>query len=139
MTIIDWMNQLLIYKKPWGEFTEAEQKSFSPFIVNRFLSMDTDFIGIINFLQKYTIGMMESKDIYNLYCNLLPKGKRYNKYIKSKKSKKYNSDLIKTLINYFECSILHIEEYLEILSKDDLQYILTKYGYDSKTIKKMLK
>jgi hypothetical protein len=139
MTIIDWMNQLLVYKKPWDEFTESEQKSFSPFIVNRFLSMDTDFIAIINFLQKYTIGMMESKDIYTLYCNLLPKGKRYNKYIKSKKAKKYNSDLVDILIECFECSKLHVEEYIEILKREEIENILIKYGKDSKTIKKMLK
>ena len=48
MTIIDWMNQLLVHKKHWNEFSEDEQKKFSPFIINRWLSMDKDFIEIVN-------------------------------------------------------------------------------------------
>ena len=32
MTIIDWMNQLLVHKKHWNEFSETEQKTFNAFI-----------------------------------------------------------------------------------------------------------
>ena len=51
MTIIDWMNQLLVHKKHWNDFTEDEQKKFSPFIINRWLSMDIEFIEIVNYLE----------------------------------------------------------------------------------------
>ena len=44
MTIFDWVNQILVYKKPWDSFTVEEQKKFSPFIINRFLSMDKELI-----------------------------------------------------------------------------------------------
>ena len=46
MTIFDWINQMLVTKKHWDEFTEDEQKKFSPFIINRFLSMDKDLIEV---------------------------------------------------------------------------------------------
>ena len=52
MTIIDWINQLLVYKKPWNSFEEFEQKKFNPFIINRWLSMDKDFIEVVNVFQK---------------------------------------------------------------------------------------
>ena len=65
MTIIDWMNQLLVHKKHWNDFTEDEQKKFSPFIINRWLSMDKDFIEAVNMFQPYSIGMLESKYIYD--------------------------------------------------------------------------
>ena len=55
MTIFDWVNQILVHKKHWNDFTEDEQKKFSPFIINRFLSMDKEFIAIVNFFQKYAI------------------------------------------------------------------------------------
>tara|TARA_R100001443_G_scaffold8636_2_gene18043 strand:+ start:158 stop:577 length:420 start_codon:yes stop_codon:yes gene_type:complete len=139
MTIIDWMNQLLIHKKHWNDFTEDEQKKFSPFIINRWLSMDEEFIEIVNYFQKYSIGLLESKEIYNWYRDVLPKGKRFNKYIKGKKSKKYDKELINILVNYFECSKLHIEEYLEFLSKEDLTTILMKYGTETKNIKRLIK
>ena len=101
MTIIDWMNQLLVHKKPWDEFTEDEQKRFSPFIINRWLSMDKDFIEIVNVFQKYSIGTLEPREVYKWYCDILPKGKRFNKYIKSRIDKKYDIELINVLLNYF--------------------------------------
>ena len=139
MTIIDWMNQLLVHKKHWNDFTEDEQKKFSPFIINRWLSMDKDFIEIVNYFQKYAIGTLKPREVYKWYCDILPRGKRFNRYIKGKKSKKYDKDLINVLYNYFECSKLHIEEYMEFLSKEDLKNILILYGIDNKKIKRLCK
>ena len=139
MTIIDWMNQLLIYKKDWDSFTEDEQKKFSPFIINRWLSMDKEFLEIVNIFQKYSIGTLESREVYKWYCDVLPKGKRFNKYIKGKHKKKYNSDLVDILIQYFECSKLQVYEYIELLNKEELKNILEIYGIDNKKIKKVLK
>jgi len=139
MTIIDWMNQLLVHKKHWDDFTEDEQKKFSPFIINRWLSMDSEFIEIVNYFQKYAIGTLESREVYKWYCDILPKGKRFNKYIKGKKDKKYNKELLTILVKHFECSNQHIKEYLEFLSKEDLTNILTKYGLETKKIKRLIK
>ena len=139
MTVIDWMNQLLVHKKHWNEFSEDEQKKFSPFIINRWLSMDKDFIEIVNMFQKYAIGTLKPREVYKWYCDVLPRGKRFNRYIKGKKSKKYNPDLINILVKYFEVSKLHIEEYLEFLSKNELTTILTLYGISDKQIRKIIK
>mgnify|MGYP001425577366 CR=1 FL=1 len=125
MTIIDWMNQLLVHKKHWNEFTEDEQKKFSPFIINRWLSMDKEFVEIVNYFQKYAIGTLKPREVYMWYRDILPKGKRFNKYIKGKKTKKYNKELIDILVKYFEDSAKNIEEYLEFLSKNELKTILT--------------
>ena len=139
MTIIDWMNQLLVHKKHWNEFSEDEQKKFSPFIINRWLSMDKDFIEIVNVFQKYAIGTLEPREVYKWYCDVLPKGKRFNRYIKSKKQKKYNKELINILVNHLECSKLQVKEYLELISKEELVYILELYGTDPKLIKTICK
>tara|TARA_B100001113_G_C20552796_1_gene381178 strand:+ start:84 stop:503 length:420 start_codon:yes stop_codon:yes gene_type:complete len=139
MTVIDWMNQLLVYKKPWDSFSESEQKKFSPFIVNRFLSMDKEFIEVVNYFQKYSIGTLEPKEVYKWYCDFLPKGKRFNKYIKGKKSKKYDDWLIKLLCIHYECSKLQVSEYLELLDKNELRSILEMYGTEEKQIKKVIK
>ena len=139
MTIIDWMNQLLVHKKHWDDFTEDEQKKFSPFIINRWLSMDKDFLEIVNFFQKYSIGTLESREVYKWYCHMLPKGKRFNKYIKSKKEKKYNTELIDIMVKHFECSKSQVKDYLDLIAKDELVEILEKYGMNEKTIKRLLK
>ncbi len=139
MTVIDWINSILIYKKPWEEFSEAHQKTFSPYIINRFLSMDPEFTEIINMFQPYSIGMLESKDIYKFYCKLLPKGKRFNKYIKGKKDKKYDPELIDLLCKYFEESKSHVLDYLELINKEQLKSILQLYGVEPKKVRKYTK
>ena len=139
MTIIDWMNQVLVRKMPWNKFSESDQKSFNTFIINRWLSMDKDFLEIVNYFQKYSIGTLESREVYKWYCDILPKGKRFNKYIKGKKDKKYDKELIDIISKYFECSKLNSKEYLEFLSKEDITNILGKYGIDPKKIKRLCK
>ena len=139
MTIIDWMNQLLVHKKHWNEFTEDEQKKFSPFIINRWLSMDKEFLEIVNYFQKYSIGTLEPREVYKWYCDMLPRGKRFNKYIKGKKDKKYNTELIDIMVTHFECSKSQVKDYLDLIAKNDLIEILEKYGMNEKTIKRLLK
>tara|TARA_Y100001963_G_scaffold151263_1_gene233796 strand:+ start:147 stop:566 length:420 start_codon:yes stop_codon:yes gene_type:complete len=137
MTIIEWMNQLLVHKKHWNEFSEDEQKKFSPFIINRWLSMDKDFIEIVNYFQKYSIGTLEPREVYKWYCDMLPRGKRFNKYIKGKKTKKYDTLLIEIIKKHFECSKIQSVEYLELIDREELKYILELYGTDKKQIKKL--
>ena len=117
MTIVEWINQILVYKTPWENFDESEQKTFSPFIVNRWLSMDNDFLEIVNFFQKYSIGLLEPKDTYKWYCDVLPKGKRFNRYIKGKKQVKYDKDLISVVCKHYETSKKECVEYIELLKK----------------------
>ena len=139
MTIIDWINQLLVHKKNWNDFTEDEQKKFSPFIINRWLSMDMEFIEIVNYFQKYSIGQHKPREVYKWYCDFLPKGKRFNKYIKGKKDKKYDPELIDIMCEYFQCSKAETKENLSFISKEEVNQILEKYGFDPKKIKSICK
>ena len=139
MTIFDWVNNILVSKKHWNKFTEDEQKKFSPFIINRWLSMDKDFVEIVNVFQKYAIGTLEPREVYKWYCDILPRGKRFNKYIKGKVDKKYDKELIEILSGHFECSKLQIKQYLRILSKKELEEILNMYGLEKKKIKRLCK
>ena len=139
MTIFDWITQMLVTKKHWNDFTEEEQKKFSPFIINRFLSMDKDFIEIVNIFQKYAIGTLEPREVYKWYCDILPKGKRFNKYIKGKKNKKYDPELVDIICRDFECSKVEAKENLLLISKEEVNQILEKYGTDPKKIKSICK
>ena len=139
MTIFNWINEILVSKKNWNEFTDDEQKKFSPFIINRWLSMDKEFLEIVNYFQKYSIGTLEPREVYKWYCDMLPKGKRFNKYIKGKKDKKYNTELIDIMVMHFECSKSQVKDYLDLIAKNELIEILEKYGMNEKTIKRLLK
>ena len=139
MKIFDWLNEVLVGKRPWDSFSESDQKTFSPFLINRFLSMDVEFIEIVNVFQKYAIGTLEPREVYMWYRDILPKGKRFNKYIKGKSSKKFDKELVKIISNHFQCSKIDTKEYLELIDKDELRYILGIYGLDNKKINRMMK
>ena len=139
MTIIDWINQILVDKKSWDSFDESDLKTFSPFIINRWLSMDEEFIEVVNYFQKYSIGTLKPREVYKWYSYFLPKGKRFNRYIKGKKDKKYDPELINLLCKYFECSKIEVKENLLLISKEELKQILEFYGTDNKKIRKFIK
>ena len=69
MTLFDWLNQILLHKKKWEDFSETEQKTFNTFMINRFLSMSKDFVDAVNICQEHTF-QMEDKDVYNLYKSI---------------------------------------------------------------------
>ena len=128
MTIFDWIGQILVDKKPWDSFTEEEQKTFNAFIINRWLSMDEEFVEVVNYFQKYAIGTLEPREVYKWYSDFLPKGKRFNKYIKSKKKKKHDKELLNILCDYFEDSKSNVIEYISFMNKKQIKEISKMYG-----------
>ena len=138
-TIFDFINGVTSKNKSWDAWTDVEQKKFSPFIVNRWLSMRMELTDLINELQSYTIGQLKPRDTYKLYHDLLPNNKAFAKYIKGKKSDKYDVKLIQQLAEHYQISKSEVTEYLELLTKNDCDQILTLYGYNTTEKKKMLK
>ena len=138
-TLFEHLSGIKEKKTPWESLSVMDRKSFEPFMVNRFLSMNMGLLELVNELQKYTIGQLSPKDVYKLYLDVLPKKKSFDKYIKGKGSDKYNDKVLGYLSQYFEVSEREVKDYLEILSKDDVIEIIQKFGIEKKEIKKWLK
>ena len=138
-TIFDFINGMTHEKRDWSDYTETDHKKFSPFIVNRWLSMRIDLIEIINELQRYTIGLLTPKDTYRLYHGILPAQRTFAKYIKGKKEDKYEKQLVIQIADHYQVSQLEAIDYIDLLSKDSCSSLLSLYGYTEKEIKKLLK
>lgn len=138
-TIFDFINGVTHQKKEWSKWSETDQKRFSPFIVNRWLSMQKDLTEFINDLQKYTIGLLRPKEVYQLYHDFLPAQKGFAKYVKGKKDDKYSDKLIKQIADHYNVSTRESVDYIELMNKDHLAEILTMYGYSESDKKSMLK
>ena len=138
-TIFDFINGMTHEKRNWSDYTETDHKKFSPFIVNRWLSMRMDLIEIINELQRYTIGLLTPKDTYRLYHGILPAQRTFAKYIKGKKEDKYEKQLVIQIADHYQVSQMEAIEYIDLLSKDSCSSLLSLYGYTEKEIKKLLK
>ena len=138
-TIFDFINGITHEKKEWSKYTETDHKKFSPFIVNRWLSMRMELIEIINQLQKYTIGLLSHKDTYRLYHGLLPAQRTFAKYIKGKKEDKYDKQLVSQIADHYLISQSEAIDYIDLMPKDSCSSLLSMYGYSEKEIKKILK
>ena len=143
-TIFDHLANITWKKTPWSNLNESSQKSFSPYLINRWLSMNPDLIEIVDMFQQYTIGPLSKKHVYQLYLDFLPKAKMFAKYIKGKKVDKYNKELVKIIGEHYKVPKTEAEEYVTIFLSssdtiDNLVSILKMYGKTDKEIKGLLK
>lgn len=141
-TLFDHLSGITDKKVKWDSLSELDRKSFSPYMVNRFLSMNMDFIELVNEFQKYTIGGLDSREVYKLYSDVLPKQKQYNKYIKSKKSDTYQTELVELLSKHFLISEKEAMEYLDMsqnISLTPIKEIVKKYGKSDKDVERLFK
>ncbi len=144
-TIFDHMNFISDKKIKWDTLSDIDRKSFSSYMINRFLSMNYDLIEVVAEFQKYTVGLLEPREVYNLYSDLLPKAKLpFCKYVKSKKSASYKDELVSYIQKHFSVSYNESVQYLDIYFMDenklnDLINLLQKYGKTEKEIKNLLK
>jgi hypothetical protein len=126
-------------KASWESLSEMDKKTFTPFMVNRMLSMNLELLPIINDLQKYTVGTLSSREVYKLYLDFLPKRRTFDKYVKGKKDDKYKKELLDYLSRWYSVSKREVLDYLELLKKDEIIGILKKYGLTDREIKGLLK
>ena len=121
-------------KDYWNTLTESDKKTWSNYMINRFLSMKMEWTDFVNEIQKLKLA---PRQLYLVYSNVLPKGKQYLKYIKKKKQTIYNTQVIQKVSEYFEISKSESEDYLNLLSKEQIRELVLKYGYTDKELKQM--
>lgn len=125
----------------WETLEESDKKTWSNYMIHRFLSMNPDWIEVLSEIQPYT-QVLEPKNLYLALIGLIPKGRYYLKYTKGKKDNKYETWLVDLLKQDFVCSTKEAEEYCEILystreGRENIKYICEKYGIEKKQITKL--
>ena len=106
------------------------------FIINRALSLNSNYLDIVNKIQQYT---PTSKESFKYFQSMTDDKFKYNKWIKGSKSVKFNPILVETISVYLECSKTQTIEYLNILEKKEIKNILKHIGIQDSEIKKMMK
>ena len=125
----------------WETLDDGDKKSWSNYMVHRFLSMNPDWIEVLSEIQPYT-QTLEPKQLYLALIGIIPKGKYFLKYTKGKGENKYETWLIDLIKQDFMCSSKQSEEYLDILhstreGRENIKYICEQYGIESKQITKL--
>lgn len=128
-------------KKYWDKLDESDRKSWSNYMVLRFLSMNPDFLPLISQVQP-VLQEVPPKALYLALIDLIPKGRYYLKYMKPKGEDKYESWLIELVSKHYEVSKLQSEDYLKILynsrsGRERIKELCEIYGIESKQITKL--
>ena len=134
MNPFDHIKNLHTKQRSWDDFNDEEKKSFNIFIINKALSMNPNYLSIVNMVQRYTNNLLDPKEVFNLYFNLLPNKFRFYKWIKGTKDK--NKEKYQILAQHFKCSSREAKDYIELLNKKEINKILKLYkdGTSKKTL-----
>ena len=140
-SLFDHIKQITDVQNPnyWDDISDEDKKSWSNYMVNRFLSMKMDWIDIVNEVQKYDL---EPEIVYKLYTNIFPKGKQWLKYIKGDKKMKYPKWVYEIVSKHLQCSMREANDAVEMYDishggQSELVDILIKYGKTEQECRKI--
>ena len=139
MNPFDHIKNLHTKKRLWEDFNDEEKKSFNVFIINKGLSMNPNYLGIVNMVQNFTglNQIISPKEVFNIYFNLLPNNFRFYKWIKGEKTKK-DKEKAEYLAMHFKVSTREAYDYLQLLDRKTINSIIKNYKNDTqrKTIQR---
>ena len=142
-TLFDHLNAICDKKDPkyWDTLDESERKTWSNYMILRFLSMKPEWIELIADIQLY-LQEAPPRAMYLCLIGLIPKTRAFLKYMKPTSSEKYEDWIIELICKYYNVSKLQAEEYYLILhqttsGKTHIKEIAEAYGTDPKQITKL--
>ena len=140
-SLFDHVNQVTSVQNPnyWEDISDEDKKTWSNYMVNRFLSMKSDWIELVNEVQKYTL---EPKELYKVYTSILPKKKQWLRYIKGDKKMDYPKWVYEIVAKDMQLSMREAVSAVEMYDMShggqaELGDILLKYGTEEKEVRKL--
>ena len=133
-SLFDHVNQITSVQNPnyWEDISDEDKKTWSNYMVNRFLSMKSDWIELVNEVQKYPL---EPKELYKVYTSILPKKKQWLRYIKGDKKMDYPKWVYEIVAKDMQVSMREAVSAVETYTmstggQSELADILLKYGIE---------
>ena len=130
-SLFDHVNAVTSQQHPnyWDEISDDDKKSWSNYMINRFLSMKPEWIDFVNEVQKYPL---QPRELYKVYIDILPKKKQWLKYIKGDKKMKYPKWVYEIVSKHLQCSIREAGDAVDMFElsaggQSELTDILMKY------------
>ena len=140
-SLFDHVNQVTAVQNPnyWEDISDEDKKTWSNYMVNRFLSMKSDWIDLVNEIQKYPL---EPKELYKVYTSILPKKKQWLRYIKGDKKMDYPKWVYEIVAKDMQVSMREAVSAVEVYAmstggQSELADMLLKYGTEDKEIRKL--
>ncbi len=142
-TLFDHINAITQEKNPkyWDTLEDADKKTWSNYMILRFLSMKPEWIELVADIQPY-LQEAPPKAMYLALIGLIPKTRAFLKYMKPASADKYEKWVIELVGRKYEVSLGEAEDYVHILyqttsGKNHIKQIAEDYGTDPKQITKL--
>jgi hypothetical protein len=119
----------------FSSLSDADKKSWSNYMICRFLSMQPEIIELVNEIQKYQT--LPPEKFYQCCIEIVPRGRGFFPYIKGNKET-HSEKLIEIMKIHFSESKRNIVECLSLLNKNEVKSIVMMYGYTEKEANKIL-
>ena len=132
--LFEWLTEITVNKTPIAEISEESWDKFNSYMIHRYVSMDINYIDIVNYVQK--VNPQSKKQIYSIYREMIPKKKVWLKYIKNENKKNYQ-ELAEYIADYYECSLGEADHYIDILGIS-VRSILWKMGVEEAETEKLI-
>ena len=140
-SLFDHVNQVTSVQNPnyWEDISDEDKKTWSNYMVNRFLSMKSDWIDLVNEVQKYPL---EPKELYKVYTSILQKKKQWLRYVKGDKKMKYPKWVYEIVAKHLQCSMREANDAVEMYDismggQAELADVLFKYGVEKREVRKL--
>jgi len=132
--LFEWLTEITVNKTPIAEISEESWDKFNSYMIHRYVSMDINYIDIVNYVQK--VNPQSKKQIYSIYREMIPKKKVWLKYIKNENKKNYQ-ELAEYIADYYGCSLGEADHYIDILGIS-VRSILWKMGVEEAETEKLI-
>ena len=140
-SLFDHVNQVTSVQNLnyWEDISDEDKKTWSNYMINRFLSMKSDWIELVNEVQRYPL---QPKELYKVYTSILPKKKQWLRYIKGDKKMKYPKWVYEIVTKHLQVSMREASDAVDMYElshggQSELTDILIKYGRTVEEIRKI--
>ena len=141
--LFDHINHIREVKNPdyYNTLSDAEKTSFNKYMIVRFLSMDPDLIEEMAFISKY-FQLIPNEQFYKLLIDVVPKGRKFCKYIKGTDDN-INKTILECICKKFFVGETDAKDYYTVFTASesgikDLVSLIEGFGYSENEIEKML-
>ena len=142
-SLFDHIKEITNIQTPdyWEKLEEADKKSWSNYMIIRYMTMNPEWVELIAEVQPY-LQEAPPKAVYKALIGIIPKSRAWLKYQKAVASETFESWLVDLTAKHYQISISEAEDALHILHKTNagkvqIKEIAENFGTDPKMITKL--
>ena len=130
MKIFDYLKALTQDKEQLDFGVDEVRRGYSPYMINRFISMSEIFVPIVN--EANRCHSLPYETHFRFYLHTLPQSKSFFSYIKKKQVR--DETHVKAVARYFEVGRTEADMYLGLLTEEELDMILDVFRLGDGTL-----